>query len=128
VRRDEMGTYQNAETLSTTDDSYETDVVCIRNITQDKIYAALFTCSGTNWRAVTWLDSPDEVRVGYTIDCYAWVEDSVIYLPRDGQTSQGQVMEDGTPDPDAGWYDPQTGLAAIRGIPGTTMVRGFGNA
>ena len=123
-----MANYQNAETLNTTDDGYDTDVVDIRNITGETSYAALFTCSGTNWRAVTWLDSPDEVRASYQIDCYAWVEDGVIYLPRNGQSNQGQITEDGQPDPDAGWYNPQTGTPAVLGISGSTMVRGFADA
>jgi hypothetical protein len=114
--------YANAKTIRE-HDTYS--LVGIPNAATQRVDLAYLTPDpdSPHWASVQWLDSEDEAyQPGYR-DCWAWIESGVIYLPSDGQNDRYQRSEDDQPEREAGWYDPATGIPAVLGIPGTTMVR-----
>lgn len=112
--------FANAETIRETRHAI---MVSIPNAATQRTDLAYLTDEGTRWYSVQWIGDDEEPYIPGYRDCWAWVEDDVLYLPTDGQTDRGQRNDDDQPDPDAGWYDPATGIRAILGLPGSTMVR-----
>lgn len=98
-------------------------IVVIENRMLSTLDRAYLRPDNEQWVAVQWLESDgsEDHLAGRWIDCWAWVEDDILFLPSDGQSLDGRLEGD-TPDPNAGWYSPVYGKMAIFGIPGGTMA------
>jgi hypothetical protein len=53
-------------------------------------------------------------------DCWAWVEDGVLYLPVARQRPNPRWRADDRPDPSADWHDPATGGASGSALAATS--------
>ncbi|HHY66007.1 MAG TPA: hypothetical protein GX517_02185 [Alicyclobacillus sp.] len=98
-------------------------IATINNRLLNSVDRAYLRRDGEHWVAVQWLssDGSEDHLAGKWIDCWAWVEGGILFLPSDGQSTACR-LDDGTPDI-AGekWYSPEYGKYAIHGIPGSTM-------
>lgn len=57
------------------------------------------------------------------VKCYGWIEGDKLFVPSDGDgMRESDFDQDGKPDPEARWYECQTGQEAIYGIPGATLA------
>jgi hypothetical protein len=52
-----------------------------------------------------------------------WIDGTILFLPSDGESEYGSnMLDDGTPDPNAAWYVAETGQLAIVGLPGAPLT------
>ena len=76
-----------------------------------------------SWIRVQWLDHVTEPYRPSACDCWAWTESGVLWLPLDCHSNHQRDWNDDRPNRLDNWHDPETGLRAVFGIPGTTLSR-----
>lgn len=94
-----------------------------------RILSALDARNGHEVYAVTDYDDPGACVITWvtpgeeeTVSCDGWIEGDRLFAPAEGTDPPGSNLnEEGLPDPNARWYDVESGRPALCGVAGVPL-------